>query len=170
MKWLATLLLAFSATCSATTTLQWLDLAPKEAHQDIIFYSGKVSNAHRMGGNHETQYDQVRHMRNNPQMSKVIDALDGKQVRLAGYIVPLNIDGDVIDEILLAPYPGACLIAPPPPENQLVYVKLKQPIPMSQLFEPIWIEGVISTEHSDTDAAASGYSMMQANWQLYAKG
>jgi hypothetical protein len=53
-------------------------------------------------------------------------ALDGKQVQIAGYVVPLEGDTRGLTEILLVPYEGACIHTPPPPANQIVHVTLDQ--------------------------------------------
>nr|BFE93749.1 hypothetical protein GCM10020185_42850 [Pseudomonas brassicacearum subsp. brassicacearum] len=54
----------------------------------------------------------------------VVKALDGQQIRLPGYIVPLEVseEGRTTD-FLLVPYFGACIHVPPPPSNQIVHVK-----------------------------------------------
>ena len=39
-------------------------------------------------------------------------------------MVPLEDDLDVVTEFLLVPYAGACIHVPPPPPNQIVYVKM----------------------------------------------
>ena len=49
--------------------------------------------------------------------------LDGQEVKLPGYVVPLNVDpSQRVTEFLLVPYFGACIHVPPPPSNQIVHV------------------------------------------------
>ena len=49
--------------------------------------------------------------------------LDGKQVKIPGFIVPLDVAKDgTVSEFFLVPYFGACIHVPPPPPNQIVYV------------------------------------------------
>ena len=45
----------------------------------------------------------------------VVKDLHGKQVRLPGYILPLEMSGLKVTEFLLVPYVGACIHVPPPP-------------------------------------------------------
>ncbi|MEO7353096.1 MAG: DUF3299 domain-containing protein, partial [Gemmatimonadales bacterium] len=52
-------------------------------------------------------------------------ALDGKVVKIAAFIVPLEDNMQEADEFLLVPYFGACVHTPPPPPNQMVYVKMR---------------------------------------------
>lgn len=56
----------------------------------------------------------------------VVKALDGQNIRLPGYIVPLEVSEEGrTTEFLLVPYFGACIHVPPPPSNQIVHVKAK---------------------------------------------
>ncbi len=53
----------------------------------------------------------------------VVKSLDGQQVKLPGYIVPLEVnEEDRTTEFLLVPYYGACIHVPPPPPNQIVHI------------------------------------------------
>ena len=48
----------------------------------------------------------------------VVAALAGQNVKLPGYIVPLDVTDDgKVTEFLLVPYFGACIHVPPPPSN-----------------------------------------------------
>jgi len=87
-------------------------------------------------------------------------ALDGRTVRLPGFIVPLESDeGGLISEFLLVPYFGACIHVPPPPPNQLVYVTLEEPFNLVSLQQPYWIEGTLQVEDYSSDVADSHYTM-----------
>src|SRR5262245_61660808 len=44
-------------------------------------------------------------------------ALEGKLVRLPGYVLPLEFSGKKVTEFLLVPWYGACIHTPPPPPN-----------------------------------------------------
>lgn len=78
--------------------------------------------------------------------------LDGKQVRIPGYLLPLEFDGKRVTEFLLVPYVGACIHTPPPPPNQIVHVKSKQGyVTEGGLFTPVWVNGVMRTEQSSAD-------------------
>ncbi len=48
--------------------------------------------------------------------------LDNQEVRIPGFVVPLEGDAKKITAFLLVPYFGACIHVPPPPTNQVVYV------------------------------------------------
>src|SRR5690606_31134482 len=54
----------------------------------------------------------------------VVTELDGRHIRLPGYIVPLGItEAMEVEEFLLVPWFGACIHVPPPPSNQIVHVR-----------------------------------------------
>jgi len=78
----------------------------------------------------------------------VVKELNGKLVRLPGYILPLELSGLKVTEFLLVPYVGACIHVPPPPPNQIVFVKtgLKKGYASKKLYDPVWVTGVISVQ------------------------
>ena len=69
----------------------------------------------------------------------VVDELDGVRVKLPGFVVPLELDGEGdVKEFLLVPYFGACIHYPPPPANQMVYVSAEDPFDIEMTWAPIW--------------------------------
>jgi hypothetical protein len=71
----------------------------------------------------------------------VVEDLNGRQVRMPGYALPLEYSGTQITEFLLVPWVGACIHTPPPPPNQIVYVKLGEGIESQGRFTPVWVTG-----------------------------
>ena len=71
--------------------------------------------------------------------------LNGQNVRLPGYLLPLEFSGKQVSEFLLVPWVGACIHTPPPPPNQIVHVKPEKPIEMSGMFAPVWVTGQMTT-------------------------
>ena len=67
--------------------------------------------------------------------------LEGKFVRMPGYLLPLEYDGRQVTEFLLVPWVGACVHTPPPPPNQIVYVKLAKPLDFPGMFTPVQVAG-----------------------------
>ena len=80
--------------------------------------------------------------------TSVVQELDGKRVRIAGYLLPLEVAGANVTEFLLVPYVGACIHVPPPPPNQIVYVKVTKNAGYDGKgrFEPVWVTGVLSAK------------------------
>ncbi|WP_434560676.1 DUF3299 domain-containing protein [Pseudomonas sp. Z5-35] len=90
----------------------------------------------------------------------VVKALDGQQIRLPGYIVPLEVseEGRTTD-FLLVPYFGACIHVPPPPSNQIVHVKSELGVKLDELYQPYWVEGPMQVKPSTSELADAGYQM-----------
>lgn len=80
-------------------------------------------------------------VRRKAQGEAVNTALNGQEVRLPGYLLPLEISGKKVTEFLLVPWVGACIHTPPPPPNQIVHVRLDKPFEMGGLFAPVWVTG-----------------------------
>jgi len=98
----------------------------------------------------------------------VVDELDGVQVKLPGYIVPLDTGDDGrVTEFLLVPYFGACIHVPPPPSNQIVHATSKTGVKVDELYQPFWIEGPMKIEHTSSELAEAGYRMDAQKIYLY---
>ncbi|MCY1402607.1 hypothetical protein D3C76_208020 [compost metagenome] len=90
----------------------------------------------------------------------VVKALDGQQVKLPGYIVPLEVSEEGrTTEFLLVPYYGACIHVPPPPSNQIVHITTEMGVKIEDLYQPYWIEGPMQVKASSSELAEAGYQM-----------
>ena len=89
----------------------------------------------------------------------VVSELDGQKVRLPGFMVPLDFEDTETSEFLLVPYFGACIHVPPPPPNQIVYITTVAGYPMKELFDPVWVTGVISTQGFLNEVGDAGYTL-----------
>ena len=90
-----------------------------------------------------------------------VKELNETKVRIPGYTVPFEFGANAeITEFLLVPYYGACLHAPPPPPNQLIYVSYPQGLKLDALYDPFWITGVLKTSLVENDTATSAYAMV----------
>jgi hypothetical protein len=69
-----------------------------------------------------------------------IKQLEGKLVKIPGFMVPLEDNQRKVTEFLLVPTPQACIHVPPPPPNQMVYVRMKKGTE-SNPGMPIWVYG-----------------------------
>lgn len=124
--------------------LFWEDLAPKdfEIPEIPVVHDGSMSQA----------------MPNAP----IIEALHGQQVKIPGFVVPLEGTASVTTEFLLVPYFGACIHVPPPPSNQIVYVKFEEGVPIDNLYDAVWVSGTLSTDGWSGDIATVGYTLAGA--------
>ena len=71
------------------------------------------------------------------------------------------------DEFLLVPYFGACLHTPPPPPNQIIYVKSSSAVKIVDINEPVWLEGVMSTGKFTSDLGNSAYEVNLSKLEPY---
>jgi uncharacterized protein len=85
--------------------------------------------------------------------STAAQKLDGKMVSIPGFMVPLEDDLDHVDEFLLVPYAGACIHVPPPPPNQMVYVKMSGPTKI----HVTWTDPIVVTGQLKISTVVSPY-------------
>ncbi|TRX55706.1 DUF3299 domain-containing protein [Thalassomonas sp. M1454] len=98
--------------------------------------------------------------------------LDGKDIRMAGFLLPVAFKGDMVTtEFLLVPTAGACVHMPPPPANQIIRVSFPQGYSIKTVKEPIWVEGKLNANlHTENlhivdgkRDITMGYSMVATN-------
>jgi hypothetical protein len=78
--------------------------------------------------------------------------LNGKTIRIPGYLLPLEFEDKKVVEFLLVPWVGACIHTPPPPPNQIVHVKLDKGYDAGDdMFTPVWVNGVMKTEKNNPE-------------------
>jgi uncharacterized protein len=96
----------------------------------------------------------------------IIPGLNGQRVKIAGFVVPLDVNKKKVKEFLLVPYFGACIHVPPPPSNQVVHAinakvnneKENEVLKKAALIQgPITLGGIIQTSSSDTAMGSAGY-------------
>ncbi|TIU89406.1 MAG: DUF3299 domain-containing protein [Mesorhizobium sp.] len=69
--------------------------------------------------------------------------LQDKTIQLAGYVLPVDRDGDLVYQFLLVPWTGACSHMPTPPPNQIVLVTPAHPYKMKEAYDPVAVTGVL---------------------------
>lgn len=72
---------------------------------------------------------------------RVDEGIDGEEIRIPGYMLPLKQDSGGVREFLLVPWVGACIHTPPPPANQMVHVNCPDGVEDRGRFAAIWLEG-----------------------------
>lgn len=91
-----------------------------------------------------------------PELAK---ELAGQRVRIGGYVVPLDFNATRVTEFLLVPFVGACVHVPPPPANQIIYVKFPKGLQIGGLFDPVYVTGPLTLDFTSTGLADAGYSI-----------
>jgi hypothetical protein len=97
----------------------------------------------------------------------IVESLNGKLVKIPGFVVPLEGDNETTSEFLLVPYFGACIHVPPPPANQIVYVTFSTAVPIDNLYDAVWVTGTLTTKGWEGDLATVGYSLAGTTISAY---
>jgi len=106
----------------------------------------------------------------------IIPELNGQRIRIAGFVVPLDINKSKVKEFLLVPYFGACIHVPPPPSNQALHavndkIKTKREneyLKSAALIQgPITIIGTLETVMSNTSMGSAGYKIQVESIEQY---
>lgn len=158
------LLTALALSCLASIVLaqagstykdmEWLDLMPKEEVDAL-------KNAQGLPVDHNAKGEQIGSF-------VTVPGVNNTKIRLAGYVVPVEqTDDGQMTDFFFVPYFGACIHVPPPPPNNIVYVKMAKPIPAADMFSAYWLEGTIKTERLSNDIAATAYVMSGDTLKLY---
>lgn len=85
--------------------------------------------------------------------SAVNTELDNQEIKLSGYLLPLDLSGNAVTEFLLVPYVGACIHTPPPPENQIIHAVSATPTPyeVDEMFKPVSVTGRLQVKSSSKE-------------------
>ena len=147
---------------SATETdpvleLDWDALIPADFQPDNLLDQYNVDEMADDDPRTEELMEKLEAMwRNAP----AVETLEGSRVKLPGFVVPLENDGDKITDFLLVPYFGACIHVPPPPANQIVYVESRgSDAEVRQEFDTVWVTGRMRIERTASDMGEAGYRM-----------
>lgn len=141
--------------------LDWDDLIPEDFVQPEDPFSKLSQSAidKLLDGSPESEAELAR-LDEAFSYAPVVDALDGKRVRLPAYVTPLEFDGQTrMSEFLLVPYVGACIHTPPPPANQVVFARAERPIELQSSYDPIVATGILHAETVHSNLAESGYRL-----------
>ncbi len=97
------------------------------------------------------------------------NALDGKRIKIPGFIAPLEHNNGLISEFLLVPYAGACMHTPAPPANQTVMIRSEKGkgIASKDVFRPVWVTGRLEVVNEKTEIGNAGYRINNAVVELY---
>lgn len=144
---------------AAVLELDWDELLPKDARSR--FAAGPPPPVHDYLGEGGLAAQQVMDFSVNKE-------LDGQSVKLPGFIVPLDIGRDgLVAEFFLVPYFGACIHVPPPPPNQIVYVRMNKGIALESIYEAYWITGRMKLQNKTTRLGAAAYHLAGDKVEIY---
>jgi hypothetical protein len=149
------MLVALPLWAAEPADLTWSEMIPPDAPAEVPNMT-PLHDLSQMSSTLESAPAAKQDLPNAP----VVKSLDGKNIRLPGYIVPLEVSEEGrTTEFLLVPYFGACIHVPPPPSNQIVHVKSEVGVKLDELYQPYWIEGALQVKASSSELADAGYQM-----------
>jgi uncharacterized protein len=117
----------------AAITIEWAQLIPASTE-----VRGATAGAPMTG---VVQHSAIQQTEENALQSGLVSTFNGKQIRIAGFVVPLVFDQTEVNEFLLVPFVGACVHVPPPPPNRMILVRSHEPVEIGGLFDPVWVTG-----------------------------
>ncbi len=99
--------------------------------------------------------------------TKLNEELNGAYIKMPGFIIPIELSTQGVTDFVLVPYVGACIHTPPPPPNQLVFVSSETPWPSDDLWDPVWVTGMMKTQLQSTEIAETGYALKADKMETY---
>lgn len=112
----------------------------------------------------QTLYDRMRKVWDE---APTVPSMRGREVKIPGFIVPLEGGEKGLREFLLVPYFGACIHTPPPPANQIIHVHANPPVHGFQSMSAVWVSGTMGLERGKSELGASGYSLQAVRVEKY---
>lgn len=104
------------------------------------------------------------------QKSKKLEDLEGKPVRLPGFVVPLEDEQRIVKEFLFVPTLQACIHVPPPPPNQMIYVTMDEGFEFDWGFRAFWLTGVLQIVEKKSAYGQASFQMKGLKMLPYHKG
>lgn len=142
-------------------TLEWEELVPESKRNGYVAAPPPPVHDYLSGGEGGLAAQQ-------PLDFDVNEKLDGRTVRIPGFVVPLELDaeGRVI-EFFLVPYFGACIHVPPPPPNQMLFVSIAKGLVLDSMYSAYWVTGRLSTHTRQTKLGAAAYTLVASGLEEY---
>lgn len=160
MKYLIGLLACvwvFSIQAEPAVELSWEDLIPETEKKLLDIWERQSGTADNIGQPLPSGFGKVRR------------SLDGQEIKIAGFVIPLEGDEQKIYEMLLVPYFGACFHVPPPPANQIIYVTFKEGVSFKDLWDVVYVVGKLRTETVNHEFAEVGYVLEGHSTEEYSE-
>ena len=137
-------------------TLKWVELVPKFAYSFIP-----------EEGVSDEMWEDEDFLKKVEKAGLMINKeIIGKKIRIDGFMVPLDFDyGEAltVEEFVLVPDAGMCIHVPPPPPNQMIFIKLKKPEKVRYMYQPIAVEGILKNIPPIEEIYNSIYEMTADN-------
>jgi hypothetical protein len=144
--------------------ITWLVLVPKDWNPQARLGN---RNLEGLDDSDPRAQQYMRDLREVLDTAPTVTELDGKLIKMPGYVVPLEKTQDGLTEFLLVPYYGACIHTPPPPANQIVHVKSSKALKGFDAMSAVWVTGTLKALRRDSGLGVSGYALDLAKMEFY---
>jgi len=145
--------------------LNWDNLIPPD------FNPGKLLeeyNVEEMDDSDPRAAELMKKMKEVWKAAPVVESLEGRLIKLPGFVVPLETDKELVTEFFLVPYYGACIHVPPPPANQMVYVVMQEGKGLKgSMFDAVWVTGTLTVKNTSNELGDAGYMMYGTQTEPY---
>lgn len=138
-------------------TITWDVLMPANYTLDGLFTDQQVEQFNTLDDLDPRAVELMDKLQAALQSAPIVPEMDGKAVRIPGFVVPLEGEDQNIFSFFLVPYFGACIHVPPPPSNQIIYVHYEPGVRLESLYDAVWISGVLRTDTFSHELASAGY-------------
>lgn len=150
----------------------WSDLLPEGAEEELVrqqaeFYASleqryQANTTSLADAEPLASIEEGSDMDFMPQLGTfdTVKDFDGMLVRIPGYVVPFDFNPDKTHtEFLFVPYMGACIHTPPPPPNQIIFVRAAKGVKIDDIWVPYYVEGNFGTGEFLNDTGDAAYSI-----------
>jgi hypothetical protein len=125
-----------------------------------IYKSSGKGGSKSSGAYQETDWNMLRKLDyETGERPADLAAIDGKPIKVPGFVVPLDDDDTGLSEFLLVPSPQACIHVPPPPPNQMIMVRMKGGTAPKRSWGPVWIMGTLHIASTDSQYGKISYML-----------
>ncbi len=120
------------------------------------------------------RHEEIKALRTK-RASATVRSLNGAHISIPGYALPLEYEDEKITGFLLVPWVGACIHTPPPPPNQIIFVRAPEGMEYQGRFAPVLLTGRIETKSGEYDLflvdgsakITAGYALDMSRVQEY---
>ena len=150
--------------------VEWDNLVPDDFRPDKLFEKYNVDEL----DDADPRADEfMKELKEVWKAAPIVESMEGRYVKMPGFVVPLEAEGDKVTEFFLVPYFGACIHVPPPPANQMIYVAMQkgESVKVSgEMFEAVWVTGNLSIKRTSNELGDAGYMLYATAIEPYKEG
>lgn len=153
-----------AADDGAFKELQWETLIPKSWNPAADFKSFDLA---KLKDSDPRAMEALQTLRTAWDNAPAEPSMDGRKVRIPGFMIPLDRVGESVKTFLLVPYFGACIHSPPPPANQMILVTLTKPVGGFISMSPVWVNGTMKIDRTDSPWGKAAYLLKASKVEAY---